>query len=78
MQLDELNGPWEIRLKIVHLCATFAHIYRLARRLVNSGEFFIQVYHWEIHNPPPTVPDFGQVFPILGPLFPFDILGEQP
>ena len=78
MHIDKLNGPWEIRLKVVHWCAAFAHIYRLAGRLVTSGEFIIQAYHWVIHNPPPAVPDFGQVFPILGPLPPFDILGEQP
>ena len=31
-----------------------------------------------MNNPLPTVRDFGQVFPILGPFPPFDILGEQP
>ena len=30
MHLDELNGPWEIRMTVAHIAAAWTHIYKLA------------------------------------------------
>ena len=73
MHLDELNGPWEICLKVVHWCVAWAHIYRLVGQLITNNEIFLQVYHWAIHSPLLAVLDLGHVFPILGPFPLFNI-----
>ena len=77
LYLEPLNGLWEVRMRIAHVCAVFAYIYKLVERPNNNDEVFMHVYNWAVQNPLLALFDFGFIAPIKAPLPPFPYYGRS-
>ena len=74
LYLEPFTRPWEVRMRIDHVCTIFTLIYKLSRRLNNGDEVFIHVYNSATQNPPLVHPDSRFIPLVNAPLPPFPIM----